>query len=94
MPQFLRFKVDDALPAWSFLLAFNDCQYRLCGFIYYKDNHFTSRIIDSSQKVWYNDALQHGNLYQLEGHLETMTSAKLAISPDGHGLILAFYVQI
>ena len=94
MPQFLRFKVDDVLPAWTFMLTFDDCQYRLCGFIYYQDDHFTSRIVSSSQQVWYNDALKHGNLYQLEGHLDSMNSAKLADSPDGHGLILVFYVLV
>ncbi len=50
----------------------NVIQYNLCGIIYYRDNHFTSRYIDKNQAVWFNDGIQQGHNCVAEGSIETV----------------------
>lgn len=94
MSKFVRFRVDDVVVKWTPLLDLKDCQYRLCGFIYYGDEHFTARIVTSEGQVYYNDGLKYGSMYHLESKFNDMTLAQLSNTSNGHKLALAFYVQI
>jgi len=46
--------------------------YRLRGIIYYKNNHFTTRIINNLQEVWHHDGMRTVNTITYEGSLNRL----------------------
>lgn len=92
MPLFIRLRVDDVKVHWTFLLEVQQYTYRLCGFIYYGSNHFTSRIVTADQQLWYNNGIKDGQHYKFEGPLDTFTMQQLAKAPNSRKLIIAVYV--
>lgn len=94
MPTFVRFKIENIQVRWTYTVDIEDAPYRLCGFIYYGNNHFTTRIVTTQEKVWFNDGLQHHATYQYENYLENMKAKDLAQSPDGRKLVMAIYAKI
>ena len=81
-PIFLRFRVDDVVVKWTPVLQIDNCQYRLCGLIYYRSNHFIAKIVTENQEVWFNDGMTNGRAYSLEGDLIDITLAQLATAPN------------
>ena len=94
MPLFFRFKVDGVNVKWTLQIDLQQYQYRLCGFIYYGNNHFTSRIITPDGEVWFNDAIQYGRAYHFEKKFQDFSVRELSNAPQARKLILAFYIRI
>ena len=94
MPLFFRFKVDGVNVKWTLQIDLQQYQYRLCGFIYYGNNHFTSRIITPDGEVWFNDAIQYGRAYYFEKKFQDFSVRELSNAPQARKLILAFYIRI
>ena len=93
MPTFIRFKVENIQVKWTLTTVLEDTQYRLCGFIYYGSNHFTSRVVTPAGEVWFNDGLVDGKLYHYENKLENMQPRDIAKATDGRTLVSALYVK-
>ena len=93
-PVFIRFRVDDVVVKWTPILQFKDCEYRLCGLIYYGNNHFVARIVTEKQKVLYNDGLTHGRLYKYEGEIADITLSELNIDYECYLLSMLFYIRV
>jgi hypothetical protein len=62
----------------------------LKGIIYYRENHFTSRIISKDGTIWFNDGISTGGKSFEEGHLSTITDKNLR-KCKGKDLVLAVY---
>ena len=45
----------------------------LCGLIYYKNFHFTCRVVDLDGKIWYNDGKSMGRSSTIDGTLQSIT---------------------
>lgn len=60
MPLFLRFKLESVTVKWMLHIGLSEYKYRLCRFIYHRDNHFTSRIVTANGKVWCNNEMLDG----------------------------------
>jgi PIF1-like helicase len=48
--------------------------YMLAGVMYYGANHFTSRIVESSQLVWFHDGVETGRYMEYEGTIDSLGS--------------------
>ena len=48
-------------------------KFRLCGIIYFGGFHFTARIVDINDQIWYNDGIVTGNSSTLEDPLKNGT---------------------
>jgi hypothetical protein len=61
----------------------------LRGIIYYGQAHFTCRLIQADNNVWYNDGIVHGRRCVAEGHVNLI--ADLNRSQDGRQACFAIY---
>lgn len=93
-PTFIRFKVEDILVNWISTMYIDSVEYRLCGLIYYGNNHFTARIITKKDEVWFNDGLINNENYIYENKSNNFQSNELAICTDNRRLIMSIYVKV
>ncbi|TDL15283.1 hypothetical protein BD410DRAFT_732934 [Rickenella mellea] len=63
---------------------------RLAGIIYLGNAHFTARIIDQNQNVWWHDGMTTKNKCINEGNLKNITPQKLKLL-DGRKACLVIY---
>jgi hypothetical protein len=76
-PGILSFDLSAVLPEINDILMITTAQksvkYQLKGIIYYRNNHFTSRIIGPGNMVWFHDGLQaYSSGLQYEGLLSSL----------------------
>ncbi|KAK0421660.1 hypothetical protein EV421DRAFT_1725316 [Armillaria borealis] len=50
--------------------------YQLVGVVYFGHSHFTSRYIDPSGTVWFNDGMVQGRRAAHEGHISNLNMLK------------------
>jgi hypothetical protein len=65
----------------------------LKGIVYYSENHFTSRIIDTNSNVWFHDGMATGTQCINEGPLSTISGENLNKYND-KTLVLAVYAEV
>ena len=93
-PFFILFHVDKGINAlWNLTLNFNDAEYRLCGMIYFKEFHFTARVISSNKEVQFYNSLNSCEPLS-EGNFEDLSSTMLSKDPDGRMLSIVFYIHV
>jgi len=51
---------------------------KLCGIVHFIDFHFTSRIIDSNENVWFHDGMVSGHECIYEKRLTEFTGSELS----------------
>ena len=90
MPLFFRFKVDGVNVKWTLQIDLQQYQYRLCGFIYYGNNHFTSRIIDHLGNIWYHHGMTSKHSVVNEGKIHNMSTEQLKTAKDRTSVILIY----
>ena len=64
----------------------------LCGLIYYKNFHFTCRVVDLDGKIWYNDGKSMGRSSTIDGTLQSITEDSIW-SRGEQSLVAAIYAQ-
>ena len=90
-PSFIAFHRKGVHVAWNHYLKLGEQTYRLCGLIYYKDFHFTCRIISPNGSIWYNDGIQTGSSSRYEAHIDSMHSELLQSAPSGRKISVIVY---
>jgi hypothetical protein len=67
-----------------------DCMtYKLRGVLYYQDNHFTSRFISKSGRVWFHDGILTGKQMVPEG---SIGDTELGTCRSGIAICAIYYV--
>ena len=69
----------------------NLIEMRLGGIIYFGDAHFTCRIVDSINNVYYNDGLMTGNQCIYEGNFNNFTSEQLSRTCNKIACYILYY---
>jgi hypothetical protein len=64
----------------------------LRGLIYYKNFHFTCRVVDLDGKIWYNDGKSMGRSSTIDGTLQSITEDSIW-SQGEQSLVAAMYAQ-
>ena len=52
----------------------SDERYRLCGVVYFDNNHFVSRVVDKSGEIWYHDGIKTGEQLKYEKNVVTISN--------------------
>lgn len=69
VPLFISFKVSDITIKVTPTINFFQNTFKLIGIIYFGNFHFTSRIIDNSGNIWYNDSIETGQRCRKEDNI-------------------------
>ena len=65
---------------------------RLRGIVYSSGTHYTARIIDRCEKVWFNDGMTTGSMCMLEGELSEFSPDDLTRKGDTR-IVMAVYAS-
>ena len=92
-PSFIYFQINKGINVkWSQNIKLNDTEYRLSGFIYFANFHFTTRVITATGDIWFIDSMDE--VYQqshFEGNIEDISSRKLTKDPKERPLSIVIY---
>ena len=67
--------------------------YRLCGIVYYHNQHFVCRFVDQSGDIWYHDGIATKDQVQYCGNIVNYSAKKLQTSGE-YVMSLLIYMRL
>ena len=67
--------------------------YRLCGIVYYNNQHFVCRFVDQSGGIWYHDGITTKDQVQYCGNTVNYSAKKLQTSGE-YVMSLLIYMRL
>lgn len=96
IPNLIVLKVNGTIKIDKTINIYYDGQvrrsYKLRGIVYFGNNHFTCRFIDSTNKVWYSDGMDQTGYCVMEGSLDHMENEELQ-APSGKKACVLLYLM-
>ena len=94
MPNILMVTIGASMIGISEHMTFKDGEtlihMKLRGIVYFGDFHFTSRIIDSNENVWFHDSMVTGQTSSNEGKLHEYTTKSMKTCKGKNAAVVVY----
>lgn len=93
VPLFIAYSVFDISVQVTLSIKLYQNNFKLIGIIYFGNFHFTSRIIDYSGNIWFNDSLETGQQCKWKDNINCVDPALLSKN-KGRKIAMVIYIKV